>query len=151
MTALENTRENFIILRMLCDYYEKSKIFTVVWKVRSFCSVEHSNVITGSTAQQKKKKKKSTVIFLVAIKCNATLDADLQSSRVTSRGLFKENNERYMQRDVMVTHSMNCVQDIFNVQVSAIVRSFVTKMIRRRYCTELNEFYVCKMNCITEL
>eukprot|EP00076_Gallus_gallus_P007617 XP_003643030.2 integrin alpha-2 isoform X1 [Gallus gallus] len=52
----------------------------------------------------------------VAIKCNATLDADLQSSRVTSRGLFKENNERYMQRDVMVTHSMNCVQDIFNVQ-----------------------------------
>uniref|UniRef100_G1MXJ3 Integrin subunit alpha 2 n=1 Tax=Meleagris gallopavo TaxID=9103 RepID=G1MXJ3_MELGA len=52
----------------------------------------------------------------VAIKCNATLDADLQSSRVTSRGLFKESNERYMQRDVVVTHSMNCVQDIFNVQ-----------------------------------
>uniref|UniRef100_A0A8C0BIW5 Integrin alpha-2 n=1 Tax=Buteo japonicus TaxID=224669 RepID=A0A8C0BIW5_9AVES len=39
----------------------------------------------------------------VAIKYNATLDADLQSSRVTSRGLFKENNERYMQRDLVLS------------------------------------------------
>ncbi|KAK2529713.1 Itga2 [Columba livia] len=52
----------------------------------------------------------------VAIKYNATLDADLQSSRVTSRGLFKENNERYMQRDVVVRHEENCVHDIFSVQ-----------------------------------
>ncbi|XP_074934473.1 integrin alpha-2 isoform X2 [Phalacrocorax aristotelis] len=52
----------------------------------------------------------------VAIKYNATLDADLQSSRVTSRGLFKENNERYMQRDLVVRHEENCVQDIFSVQ-----------------------------------
>nr|XP_009513387.1 PREDICTED: integrin alpha-2 [Phalacrocorax carbo] len=52
----------------------------------------------------------------VAIKYNATLDADLQSSRVTSRGLFKENNERYMQRDLVVRHEENCVHDIFTVQ-----------------------------------
>ncbi|GAB0203464.1 integrin alpha-2 [Grus japonensis] len=52
----------------------------------------------------------------VAIKYNATLDADLQSSRVTSRGLFKENNERYMQRDLEVRHEENCVHDIFSVQ-----------------------------------
>ncbi|XP_075582089.1 integrin alpha-2 isoform X1 [Pelecanus crispus] len=52
----------------------------------------------------------------VAIKYNATLDADLQSSRVTSRGLFKENNERYIQRDVVVRHEENCVHDIFSVQ-----------------------------------
>ncbi|KAK2521161.1 Itga2 [Columba guinea] len=52
----------------------------------------------------------------VAIKYNATLDADLQSLRVTSRGLFKENNERYMQRDVVVRHEENCVHDIFSVQ-----------------------------------
>ncbi|NXL09626.1 ITA2 protein, partial [Mesembrinibis cayennensis] len=52
----------------------------------------------------------------VAIKYNATLDADLQSSRVTSRGLFKENNERYMQRDLVVHHEENCVHDIFSVQ-----------------------------------
>ncbi|XP_009463161.1 PREDICTED: integrin alpha-2 [Nipponia nippon] len=52
----------------------------------------------------------------VAIKYNATLDADLQSSRVTSRGLFKENNERYMQRDLVVRHEENCVHDIFSVQ-----------------------------------
>ncbi|NXF40995.1 ITA2 protein, partial [Nyctibius bracteatus] len=52
----------------------------------------------------------------VAIKYNATLDADLQSSRVTSRGLFKENNERYMQKDLVVRHEENCVHDIFSVQ-----------------------------------
>ncbi|NXV37195.1 ITA2 protein, partial [Rissa tridactyla] len=52
----------------------------------------------------------------VAIKYNATLDADLQSSRVTSRGLFKENNERYMQRDLVVRHEENCVHDVFSVQ-----------------------------------
>lgn len=69
--------------------------------------------------------KKCTVILLVAIKYNATLDADLQSSRVTSRGLFKENNERYMQRDVVVRHEENCVHDMFSVQVSAIASSLV--------------------------
>ncbi|KAM6111502.1 LOW QUALITY PROTEIN: integrin alpha-2-like [Phoenicopterus ruber ruber] len=52
----------------------------------------------------------------VATKYNATLDADLQSSRVTSRGLFKENNERYMQRDLVVHHEENCVHDVFSVQ-----------------------------------
>ncbi|KAM6188205.1 LOW QUALITY PROTEIN: integrin alpha-2-like [Sarcoramphus papa] len=52
----------------------------------------------------------------MAIKYNATLDADLQSSRVTSRGLFKENNERYMQRDLVVRHEENCVHDVFSVQ-----------------------------------
>lgn len=62
---------------------------------------------------------KCTVILLVAIKYNATLDADLQSSRVTSRGFFKENNERYMQRDLMVHHEENCVHEVFSVQVSA--------------------------------
>lgn len=78
-------------------------------------------------------KKKSTIILFVAIKYNATLDADLQSSRVTSRGLFKENNERYMQRDLLVRHEENCVHDIFNVQVSATARSLMIKMIRGRY------------------
>ncbi|NWU68358.1 ITA2 protein, partial [Pterocles burchelli] len=52
----------------------------------------------------------------VAVTYNATLDADLQSSRVTSRGLFKENNERFMQRDLVVRHEENCVHDIFSVQ-----------------------------------
>ncbi|KAF1638586.1 Integrin alpha-2, partial [Eudyptes chrysocome] len=52
----------------------------------------------------------------VVIKYNATLDADLQSSRVTSRGLFKENNERYMQRDLVVRHEENCVYAVFSVQ-----------------------------------
>lgn len=69
--------------------------------------------------------KKYIVILLVAIKYNATLDADLQSSRVTSRGLFKENNERYMQRDLVVHHEENCVHDVFSVLVSAIASSLM--------------------------
>ncbi|NWH77480.1 ITA2 protein, partial [Piaya cayana] len=52
----------------------------------------------------------------VDLKYNATLDADLQSSRVTSRGLFKENNERYMQRTLVIRHEENCVHDVFSVQ-----------------------------------
>uniref|UniRef100_A0A8C3T928 Integrin alpha-2 n=1 Tax=Chelydra serpentina TaxID=8475 RepID=A0A8C3T928_CHESE len=52
----------------------------------------------------------------VDIRYNATLDADLQSSRVTSRGLFKENNERYMQKNIVVNSAETCVEHIFNVQ-----------------------------------
>lgn len=69
--------------------------------------------------------KKCTVTLLVVIKYNATLDADLQSSRVTSRGLFKENNERYIQRDLVVRHEENCVYAVFSVQVSAIASSLM--------------------------
>uniref|UniRef100_A0A8C3DAE8 Integrin alpha-2 n=1 Tax=Corvus moneduloides TaxID=1196302 RepID=A0A8C3DAE8_CORMO len=47
----------------------------------------------------------------VAIKYNATLDADLQSSRVTSRGFFKENNERYMQRDLVPLSDPHVLQE----------------------------------------
>ncbi|EMP42389.1 Integrin alpha-1 [Chelonia mydas] len=52
----------------------------------------------------------------VDIRYNATLDADLQSSRVTSRGLFKENNERCMQKNIVVNSAETCVEHIFNVQ-----------------------------------
>ncbi|XP_074851682.1 integrin alpha-2 [Carettochelys insculpta] len=60
----------------------------------------------------------------VDIRYNATLDADLQSSRVTSRGLFKENNERYMQKNVVVSSAETCVDHIFNVpEPSDVVNS----------------------------
>nr|XP_008101009.1 PREDICTED: integrin alpha-2 [Anolis carolinensis] len=52
----------------------------------------------------------------VDIRYNLTLDADLLSSRVTSRGLFKENNERYLQDNIIVRPMENCVEHIFNVQ-----------------------------------
>ncbi|KAH0627930.1 hypothetical protein JD844_008514, partial [Phrynosoma platyrhinos] len=52
----------------------------------------------------------------VDIRYNVTLDADLLSSRVTSRGLFKENNERYLQDNVIVRPIENCVEHVFNVQ-----------------------------------
>ncbi|XP_053152096.1 integrin alpha-2 isoform X2 [Hemicordylus capensis] len=47
---------------------------------------------------------------------NLTLDADPLSYRVTSRGLFKENNERYLQNNFIVHPMRNCKEHIFNVQ-----------------------------------
>lgn len=109
----------------LVDCFGKhKKVKYLVWFGKPGDSVALS-VVTRSWAVILSKER--TVVLLVAIKYNATLDADLQSARVSSRGLFKENNERYMQRDLVVRHE-TCVHDIFNVQVSAIV----TRMIRGR-------------------
>ncbi|XP_061473715.1 integrin alpha-2 isoform X2 [Rhineura floridana] len=52
----------------------------------------------------------------VDIRYNLTLDADLLSSRVTSRGLFKENNERYLQNNILVGPIENCKEHVFNAQ-----------------------------------
>uniref|UniRef100_A0A670YWS5 Integrin subunit alpha 2 n=1 Tax=Pseudonaja textilis TaxID=8673 RepID=A0A670YWS5_PSETE len=51
------------------------------------------------------------------IRYNLTLDADLLSSHVTSRGLFKENNERSLQSSIVVHSPKTCVNHIFNVQI----------------------------------
>ncbi|XP_061528071.1 integrin alpha-2 [Phycodurus eques] len=40
-----------------------------------------------------------------------TLDADLQASRVTSRGLFMENNERWLSRNAKISSTVQC-QDL---------------------------------------
>nr|XP_020852540.1 integrin alpha-2 isoform X3 [Phascolarctos cinereus] len=47
---------------------------------------------------------------------NITLDADRFSSRITSRGLFKENNERYVKKNVVVYHTHTCSEHIINIQ-----------------------------------
>uniref|UniRef100_A0A8D0GKX2 Integrin alpha-2 n=1 Tax=Sphenodon punctatus TaxID=8508 RepID=A0A8D0GKX2_SPHPU len=52
----------------------------------------------------------------VDIRYHLTLDADLVSSRVTSRGLFKDNNERSMQNSLVVHNVETCMEHIFNVQ-----------------------------------
>ncbi|XP_005604336.1 integrin alpha-2 [Equus caballus] len=52
----------------------------------------------------------------VAITYNITLDADLYSSRVTSRGLFKENNERYLRKNMIVSQAQNCSEYIIHIQ-----------------------------------
>uniref|UniRef100_A0A8D2KRC2 Integrin alpha-2 n=1 Tax=Varanus komodoensis TaxID=61221 RepID=A0A8D2KRC2_VARKO len=49
---------------------------------------------------------------------NLTLDADLLSSRVTSRGVFKENSERSLQNSISVHPMDKCVAHAFNVQVN---------------------------------
>ena len=57
------------------------------------------------------------MIVTVAITCNITIDADLYSSRVTPRGLFRENNERALQKNVVVGQAQTCSEFIINIQV----------------------------------
>ncbi|XP_008571747.1 PREDICTED: integrin alpha-2 [Galeopterus variegatus] len=52
----------------------------------------------------------------VAIVYNITLDADGFSSRVTSRGLFKENNERYLKKNMIVNQAQSCSEHIIHIQ-----------------------------------
>ncbi|XP_062067840.1 integrin alpha-2 [Lepus europaeus] len=52
----------------------------------------------------------------VAIVYNITLDANGFSSRVTSRGLFKENNERYLQKNMIVNQAQSCSEHIIHIQ-----------------------------------
>uniref|UniRef100_A0A2K5XLY0 Integrin alpha-2 n=1 Tax=Mandrillus leucophaeus TaxID=9568 RepID=A0A2K5XLY0_MANLE len=52
----------------------------------------------------------------VAIVYNITLDADGFSSRVTSRGLFKENNERCLQKNMVVNQAQSCPEHIIYIQ-----------------------------------
>eukprot|EP00079_Xenopus_tropicalis_P009243 XP_002933089.2 PREDICTED: integrin alpha-2 [Xenopus tropicalis] len=52
----------------------------------------------------------------VAVTYNATLDADLLSSRVTSRGQFRESNDRFLQRNIAIGPTESCFEHIFNVQ-----------------------------------
>ncbi|XP_067105854.1 integrin alpha-2 isoform X1 [Osmerus mordax] len=52
--------------------------------------------------------KPSPPVGPLALSCNLTLDADLQSSRVTSRGLFSSNVERLLQQDISLTTGGHC-------------------------------------------
>ncbi|KAI4535800.1 hypothetical protein MG293_014127 [Ovis ammon polii] len=52
----------------------------------------------------------------VAIVYNITIDEDQFSSRVTSRGLFKENNERCLQKTMIVSQAQRCSEYIIHIQ-----------------------------------
>ncbi|XP_076973242.1 integrin alpha-2 [Tamandua tetradactyla] len=52
----------------------------------------------------------------VAITYNVTLDADGFSSRVTSRGLFKESNERFLMKNIVVNVAQSCSEHIIHIQ-----------------------------------
>ncbi|XP_074062134.1 integrin alpha-2 isoform X2 [Macrotis lagotis] len=47
---------------------------------------------------------------------NITLDADRFSSRITSRGLFKENNERNIKKNMVLDHVQTCSEHIISIQ-----------------------------------
>lgn len=57
------------------------------------------------------------MIVVTAIMYNITLDADRYSSRVTSRGLFKENNERCLQKNMVVNQAQSCSEYVIHIQV----------------------------------
>ncbi|KAJ8405542.1 hypothetical protein AAFF_G00315220 [Aldrovandia affinis] len=52
----------------------------------------------------------------IAITYNLTLDADLESARVSSRGLFSKNNERFLQRDILISTGDICEDHQVHVQ-----------------------------------
>ncbi|KAG9353745.1 hypothetical protein JZ751_011867 [Albula glossodonta] len=52
----------------------------------------------------------------VSITYNLTLDADLTSSRVSSRGLFTSNNERFVQKNVQINTQEVCEEHEVYVQ-----------------------------------
>lgn len=52
----------------------------------------------------------------VAIVYNITIDEDQFSSRVISRGLFKENNERCLQKTMIVSQAQRCSEYIIHIQ-----------------------------------
>ncbi|XP_060241714.1 integrin alpha-2 [Meriones unguiculatus] len=52
----------------------------------------------------------------VAILFNMTLDADGYSSRVTSRGMFRENGERFLQKSTVVNKNKKCSEYHINIQ-----------------------------------
>lgn len=62
--------------------------------------------------------------FFSDITYNLTLDADLLSSRVTSRGMFVKNNERLL-KDVKQVPSTGLCQD-YNVYVQVVDCGYIT-------------------------
>ncbi|KAJ8339268.1 hypothetical protein SKAU_G00360540 [Synaphobranchus kaupii] len=60
----------------------------------------------------------------IAIAYTLTLDADLQSSRVSSRGLFSSNNERVLQNDITVnTHEVCKEYEVYVQEAPDFVNS----------------------------
>ena len=58
-----------------------------------------------------------SLIFTLDISYTLTLDADLQASRVTSRGLFTKNNERFLTEKAKISSTPLCKDYQVYVQV----------------------------------
>lgn len=58
--------------------------------------------------------------LLTELSYTLTLDADLQASRVTSRGLFTKNNERFLTDEMKISSTELCLPFEVYVQVRHI-------------------------------
>lgn len=58
-----------------------------------------------------------SMVLIAAIRYNVTADADQYSSRVASRGLFTETNERFLQKTWTVHPAQTCSEFTIRVQV----------------------------------
>ncbi|XP_054570303.1 integrin alpha-2 [Eptesicus fuscus] len=65
----------------------------------------------------------------VAITYNITMDADLYSSRVTSRGLFKENGDRCLQKNAIVGPGQTCSAFAILIQEPSDVVSALSLLV----------------------
>lgn len=75
----------------------------------------------------------------VDVNYTLTLDADLKDSRVTSRGLFAKNNERYLKESAKISSKQHCVEHQVNVQETPdFVNSLSLKVEVEQENPELN-------------
>lgn len=72
--------------------------------------------------------------FVTDVSYTLTLDADLQASRVTSRGLFTKNNERFLTEKKKISSTEMCLPFEVYVQVRYI------KIIK--LCAHLNILFL---------
>lgn len=64
----------------------------------------------------------------IALSYNLTLDADLQASRVTSRGLFKQNNERFLTEKAKVSSELCREYEVYVQETPDFVNSLSLKV-----------------------
>lgn len=104
------------------------------FKIVEFNSLEgfKSLVISGGKTPTQLRGLSHAVLssLLSDITYTLTLDADLQSSRVTSRGLFTKTNERFITGNTKISSSPLCLDYQVYVQVThRFFFLFVLKMI----------------------
>ncbi|XP_041644456.1 integrin alpha-2-like [Cheilinus undulatus] len=75
----------------------------------------------------------------IDVSYNLTLDADLQSSRVTSRGLFTKNNERYLTEKAKISSTPLCLRyEVYVQDTPDFVNSLSLKVEIEQQSADVN-------------
>lgn len=107
---------SFLFLLLLCIHLDRINETTNAMPSLQFLDIRLCPIKRGRFLLQR-----SLDIFLcdfvIAILFNMTLDADGYSSRVTSRGVFRENSERFLQKTMVVSQAQSCSEYDISIQV----------------------------------